>query len=264
MRLKKIGVQLSITIFAQNFLPLRSSRDLFDLRANFSAIAIFDCGLRAILQSVRRAIFDCDLRENFSLDAPRSDAGSFGVSFAFGSCLFRSFYFGRCGNGRGSLGRRLFRKLLTLFLLDCLRAFGLFMLSLSVYAVSFGRSTRFQTVYSVSFGFSYCSDAVAYLGRGYFGHCLFRMLLPRFFRTLSLLDAVFFGRECSSLDAAALLRTRMLLFLQTRMLFLGCFCYSSDADTFLGRGCFLGGGFLRGSVDNIYPCTMIYVSSYIE
>ena len=101
-----IGVRFSIAIFARTFLHLRSSRELFfdcdlqlrssrehfDLRANFSGIAIFDCDLCAILRSVRRPIFDCDLRANFSLDAPRSDAVFFGVSFAFGRCLFWRFF----------------------------------------------------------------------------------------------------------------------------------------------------------------------------
>ena len=61
------------------------------------------------------------------------------------------------------------------------------------------------------------SDAVAFLW-------------TRLFRTLSLSDAVSFGRECSSSDASALPRTRVLLFLRTRMLFFGRFCSYSDAD----------------------------------
>ena len=87
----------------------------------------------------------------------------------------------------------------------------MFTLSLSEYAVSFGLFTRFWTFYAVSFGFSFCSDAVAYLGRSFFGRRLFRMMLPRFFRTPSLSAVVSFGRGgCSSSDAAVLLWTQML------------------------------------------------------
>ena len=47
---------------------------------------IFDCDLRAnfslILQYFQLAIFDCNLRAYFSLDVSCSDAVSFGISFA--------------------------------------------------------------------------------------------------------------------------------------------------------------------------------------
>ena len=111
--------------------------------------------------------------------------------------------------------------------------------------------------YAVSFGLSFgqCGVLMRLLtfGRDSFGRRIFRTLF---------LDAVSFTR----------------CFFRTRMLCFGRCCYSLDADAsvspnadalpqklllFLGRGCFLGRGFLQGSVDNLYPCTMIYVSSYI-
>ena len=58
---------------------------------------------------------------------------------------------------------------------------------------------RFWTVNAVFFGFSFCSDAVGYFGRGSFGRRLFRMLLPWCFLTASLLD----GQVYSFLDADA-------------------------------------------------------------
>ena len=219
-------MRLSIAIFAQTFLWLRSSREHFlscNLRAKSSvfaqtflqlwtSIAIFVrscylfCAQFSIAIFARSFLWTCLVRTMSLLDF-----------LSWSDDVFWSFFrtmrvssFGRCGNGRGSFGRRIFCSLFWLSILVCLHTFGLFTMSLLDYTFSFGLFTHFQNVYTVSFGFSFCSDAVAYLGCGYFRRRLFRMLLPRFFWTPSLLAIVSFGRGRSSSDATALLCTRML------------------------------------------------------
>ena len=136
---------------------------------------------------------------------------SFGRA-SFGRCLFRSFF---------RVQTLSFLEFLFRAMRERTQLFRTPSISEAVYAVSVGLFTYFWTVYTVSFGlrclfrtvnalsdclrclgFSFCSDAVAYLGRSSFGSRLFRMLLLRLFRTLFLLDAdaliwtllLFFGR----------------------------------------------------------------------
>ena len=174
-------------------------RSIFDRDIPLQSLrhAIFDWDLRTILRSVRRAIFDCDLRlvRTLSLSEflSRLNAVFFGVSF------------GRCGVlnwllsfGRGFLGRRLFRRL---FLsLDAARSD----------AVSFGLS------------FGCCRVLMRLLT---FGRRLFRMLLPRFFWTPSLSDAVSFRRCCSSSDADAFVSPNADALTRTLLLFFGRGCF---------------------------------------
>ena len=217
----------SIAIFAQTFLRLRSSREVFDLRANFSVIEIFvrSCDLFGAQFSVAistqtflwtRLIRTLSLSEFFS----RSDAVFFGVSLSgdagTDAALSDAVYFGGCLRCLCRVVyvfldclHCLFR--ITLSLSDCLCAFGLFTLSRIFFLFWCSCLPWTQLFWEPSL-----SDAV----------------------TAVVSDAVSFGRGCSYLDAAALFRTRMILFLRTRMLFLGRFWSSSDADAFLGRGYF--------------------------
>ena len=220
---------------------LRSSRKLFfdcNLWLRYSRKLLFNCNLRVILRSVQQAILDWDLRTNFrpnfSSHADCLDTVSFGISFAFGRCLFQSF-FRTMPNllltfERISFGRRLFQRL---FLISwdaaCLDAVSL------VFSFAFGRCL-FWTFFRPLQG----SDAVSYLP-------------TRIFWTPSLSDAItlvfsdvisfgccffwtrmlFFGhwcfcfskRGCSFLDASALLWTRMLS---------SDVADSSDADSYRG------------------------------
>ena len=177
------------------------------------------------------AVFDWD----FFLDATFLDAVSFRLSFTFRRYLFRTFFW----TMRGSE------------------------------LVAYPQTRLFWT--------PSLSNAVSFFGRSLFGRYLFRTFFC--VRTLSISDflsdnagfwcgcfpldadlsgAVYFGRRCSSSGASVLPWTRMLLFLWTRVLFLGRGCFPQT------RLLFLGPGFLWGIVENLYPCTMIYLSRYIE
>ena len=242
-----------IAIIAPTFLRLQYSRELFFWLRSLIAIFVRDCYLFGTQFSIAifartllwtRLVRTLSLSDFLLLSDPvflefLFDDAEFWIGFLpSDAALSDSVSFGGCF----FLWTLLVR---TLSVLDFISR-----LDVVSFGISFGRCGVLMRLLS--------------FGRGSFGCRLFRMLLPWFFWTLSLSNVVSFGCGCSSSDADSILWTRILLFLWTRMLFLGRFCSSSDVDAFLGRCCFLRHQFLRGSVDNLYLCTMIYLYSFIE